>query len=55
MGPIAGQNTATELFELTSPVEPVIANAEAELLDHAFDTTFHMSGVQAYLEYYQLQ
>ncbi len=55
MGPIAGQNTAAEAFELTPPVESTIDYEEAERLNHAFDTAFHMSGVQAYLEYYQLQ
>ncbi len=55
MGPIAGQNTAAEAFELTSPVESTIDNEEAERLDRAFDAAFHMSGVQAYLEYYQMQ
>ncbi len=55
MGPIAGQNTAAETFELTPPAELAIENEEAERLSRGFDTAFHMSGVQAYLEYYQMQ
>ena len=54
MGPIAGQISANDDFELTAPVESATENTQAELLDHAFDTAFHMSGVQAYLEYYQI-
>ncbi len=55
MSPLAGQNTAAEAFELTPYVAPAADTEEAERLDRAFDTAFHMSGVQAYLEYYQLQ
>ncbi len=55
MGPIAGQNTAAEAFELTAPAELAIEDEEAERVDRVFDTAFHMSGVQAYLEYYQIQ
>ena len=41
------------------PVESSAAaetiESRAELLSSAFDTAFHMSGVKAYLEYYELR
>ncbi len=56
MGQIAPQ-IASDSFELTPPdaSQPDAREAGTELLDHAFETAFHMSGVQAYLEYYQIQ